>query len=65
MYPFLLCLYNDEPIYLSENGAHVLRYPVDALKTLRLHPIIMSCQLRNNNVNSAATQFYNKISALS
>ena len=32
MFPFLFCLYNDEPFF-SENGAQVLRDLVDAIKT--------------------------------
>ena len=24
MFPFLFCLYNDKPIFFSENGAHVI-----------------------------------------
>ena len=32
MIPFLVCLYNDEPIFFSENGAQVFRDLVDALK---------------------------------
>ena len=33
MIPFLFCLYNDELIFFSENGAQVFRDLVDALKT--------------------------------
>ena len=55
MFQFLFCLYNDEPIFFLENGAQVLRDFVNALKTRRSHPITMSCQLKNNNVNSATT----------
>ena len=41
--------------FFPENWAQVLGDLVDAIKTLRLHPIIMSCRLRNNNVSSATT----------
>ena len=33
MFPFLFCLYNDEPILFLENRAQVLRDLVDALRT--------------------------------
>ena len=55
MFPFPFCLYNDEPKPTQFWGSQVLRNLVDLLKTRRLHPIIVSCQLRNNNVNSATT----------
>ena len=53
MFPFLFCIYNDKPIVFSENGAQVFRDLVDALKTRLLRAIIVFCQLRNDNVNSA------------
>ena len=33
MIPFRFCLYNDEPMFFSENEAQVFRDLVDALKT--------------------------------
>ena len=53
MIPFRFCLYNDEPMFFSENEAQVFTDLVDALKTLLLRAIIVLCQLRNDNVNSA------------
>ena len=53
MIPFRFCLYNDEPIFFSKNEAQVFRDLVDALKTRLLRAIIVLCQLRNDNVNSA------------
>ena len=53
MFPFIFCLYNDEPIFFLENGAQVLRDLVEAPKAWLLCAIIMFCQLRNDNVNSA------------
>ena len=35
MIPLIFCLYNDEPICFSENGAQVFRDLVDALKDRR------------------------------
>ena len=53
MIPFTFCLYDDAPIFFLENEAQVFRDLVDALKTWLLCAIIVLCQLRNDNVNSA------------
>ena len=42
-------------IFFQKLDSQVLRDLVDAPKTWRLHPIMESCQHRNNNVNSATT----------